>query len=78
MKVVAIKFMNGAKYTLRIHEDSFSVLSLKELIEERLNIKKETQRLIYNGSPLENSQILNNLPDNCIIHIVLQLATIDE
>jgi hypothetical protein len=35
-----------------IHEDSCSVLSLKELIKEHLNIKKQTQRLLYNGSPL--------------------------
>ena len=78
MKIIRIKLINGNKYTLNINEDSFSVLSLKELIEKGLNIKKQTQRLIYNGSPLENTQILNNLPDNSIIHLVQQLESIDE
>ena len=51
-------------------ENNGPVSMLKQMIEEKLNIKIESQRLIYNGSPL----IDFNLPDNSIVHLILQLT----
>ena len=65
MKTIYLKL----KYTF-VMENNGSVPMLKELIEEKLNIKKESQRLIYNGSPI----IDFNLPDNSIVHLILQMT----
>ena len=73
MKTLIIKVVNGIKYTIQVNDD-ISVSYLKDKIEECLNIKKETQRLIYNGSPLINTYYISNLPNNCIIYLILQLS----
>ena len=69
MKTIYLKLLTGEKYTF-IMENNGSIPMLKELIEEKLNIKKESQRLIYNGSSL----IDFNLPDNSIVHLILQMT----
>jgi len=74
MKTIKIKMINGTKYTIDTH-DNTTVLELKHIIEETLNVCKQMQRLIFNGSPLEDHLIL---PNNCVVHLLLQLASIDE
>ena len=69
MKTIHLKLLTGQKYTFFM-ENNGPVSMLKQMIEEKLNIKIESQRLIYNGSPL----IDFNLPDNSIVHLILQLT----
>jgi len=71
-----IKMTNGIKYSF-YYEEPESVTSLKLRIADFLDVKKETLRLLYNGSPLMDESILD-LPNKSIIHLVSQLATIDE
>ena len=80
MKSIIIKLVNGKKYTFEMNESTIykTVKSLKDSIEESLNIKKGMQRLLYHGSPLSNDFMLINLPDKSIIHLILQLETISE
>jgi hypothetical protein len=80
MKSIIIKLVNGKKYIFDINEDVIykTVKTLKYNIEESLDIKVAMQRLLYRGSPLSNDFMLINLPDNCIINLILQLETISE
>jgi len=80
MKSIIIKLVNGKKYIFDINESSIykTVKTLKYSIEENLDIKVGMQRLIYNGSPISNDFMLINLPNNCIINLILQLETISE
>jgi hypothetical protein len=80
MKSIIIKLVNGKKYIFDINEDAIykTVKTLKYSIEESLDIKVAIQRLLYHGSPLSNDFMLINLPDNCIINLILQLETISE
>jgi hypothetical protein len=78
-KIVVVKFTNGTKYGFPISETgSHTVSLLKNQIEDFLKIKKETIRLICMGSPLEDHYNLINVPDKTVIHLVSQLAKIDE
>ena len=77
MKLVTIKMVNGTKYKMGIFPDQ-TVANLKLRIFNTLLIKIEAQRLLYNGTPLPNEYLLGNLPDDCIIHLVLQLVSIPE
>ena len=78
-KIVVVKFTNGTKYGFPISETgSHTVSLLKSQIEDFLKIKKETMRLICMGSPLEDYFDLINIPNKTVIHLVLQLAKIDE
>ena len=76
MKCIVLKFQNGKKYNYYYDICEF-VSSFKNKIEEHLGIKKETIRLLYKGQLLNNDYYLN-IPDNSVIHLVLQLATIYE
>jgi hypothetical protein len=79
MKIISVKLVNGTKYAFHIDERNYeTVSSLKNRIEACLDIKKGMQRLLYRGSPLQNELCLNNLPDGSIVHLILQLETIDE
>jgi hypothetical protein len=80
MKSIIIKLVNGKKYIFDINEDTIykTVKTLKYSIEKNLDIKIGMQRLLYNGSPISNDFMLINLPNNCIINLILQLETISE
>lgn len=77
MKRIIIKLIDGTKYIFYINNNE-SISLLKNKIESCLDIKKETQRLLYQGSLLQDYHTLAKLPDNSILHLVLQLACIQE
>ena len=77
MKRFIVKLMNGMKYVFFVEPDE-SVASIKCKIECCLDIKKETMRLLYQGALLQDYHTLFKLPDNSILHLVLQLASIQE
>jgi hypothetical protein len=75
--MVIIKLVNGTKYLFNI--EKFETLSsLKNKIAEFLQINKSTIRLIYNGQSLSDEFSLINLSNKSVIHLIYQLATIDE
>ena len=77
MKLLFLKLMDNTKYTFYAF-DKESVSSLKNKIEACLNFKKEIQRLSYRGYPLTDDFILDKIPNNSVIRLTLQLATIPE
>jgi hypothetical protein len=75
--MVIIKLVNGTKYLF--NTEPFETLSsLKNKIAEFLQINKSTIRLIYNGQSLSDEFSLINLSNKSVIHLIYQLATIDE
>jgi len=78
-RFIVLKLVNGTKYAFPILENgSHTVSLLKIQIEDFLKIKKKTIRLICMGSPLEDDYDLINIPNKTVIHLILQLETIDE
>ena len=77
-RFIIVKLVNGSKHKLCISKEYHTVSLLKSQIEDLFYFKKGSQRLSYKGSPLLNEFNLLNLPNKSIIHLVLQLETIDE
>ena len=77
---VIIKLVSGMKYGFPIstNEPYHSVSRLKMEIEKFLDIPKQSQRLLYMGSSLHNDFNLVTIPNKSILHLVTQMATIDE
>ena len=73
--IIIIKLIDGTKHIIEI-EYNCTINIVKEIIEEKFNIKKIMQRLIHNGYPLLDDKTLEQygIKDNSIIHLVLQLG----
>jgi hypothetical protein len=73
--IIIIKLMDGTTHSIEV-EYSYSINAIKAIIEEKLNIKKTTQRLIYHGYPLLDDSTLETcgINNNSIIYLVLQLG----
>jgi hypothetical protein len=75
--MVILKLVSGIKYNIEL--EPFECLSsLKNKIAILLQINKSTIRLSYKGQPLMDEFSLINLSNKSIIHLIYQLATIDE
>lgn len=71
---IYIKTIDGNKFVLEVNQ-SDTVLLLKYKIEELKNIKVQSQRLLFQGYPLLDENILENreIKNNSIIHLLLQI-----
>jgi len=75
--MVYLKLVNGTKYAFDI-EPFETLSSFKNKIADFLQINKSTIRLSYKGQPLMDEFSLINMSNKSIIHLIYQLATIDE
>lgn len=71
---IIIKLLDNTKNTLEVDEN-ITISKLKNLIEAKLNINKNIQRLIFNGYSLSDEKTLKqlNIKNNSIIHLILQM-----
>jgi hypothetical protein len=66
MKHISIIF-NGKVYYFSIHSDE-TVLSLKIKIKDCLDIPVENQRLLFQGYPMVDENLLDFVPNYSIIY----------
>jgi len=72
--IIIIKLLDNNKTLLEV--DSNNTISfIKQEIENKMHISKNTQRLIFSGYPLSGEMTLKqlNIKNNSIIHLILQL-----
>jgi hypothetical protein len=71
---IIIKLLDNTKILFEVNENN-TIFFIKQEIENKIYINKNTQRLIFNGYPLSDTMTLEQLKikDNSIIHLVLQL-----
>jgi hypothetical protein len=67
---IVIKTIND-KFLITI-DSTYTVLQLKEKIEDKIDINKLSQRLLFNGYPLLDNKTINeyNINENSIIHLI--------
>jgi hypothetical protein len=72
---IFIKTIDGNKFTIIIQSYN-TVSKLKDTISELKHLKKESQRLIFQGAPLldENTLEQLNIKEGSIIHLSQQLS----
>lgn len=73
--LIYIKLIDKSEIGIDVDINS-SVLSLKYLIEEQLDVKYYAQRLLYNGSTMSDECSLwkYNLRENSVINLLIQLC----
>ena len=71
---IIIKLLDNTKILFEVNENN-TIFFIKQEIENKIHINKNTQRLIFSGYPLSDIMTLKqlNIKDNSIIHLVLQL-----
>ena len=71
---IIIKLIDNSKITFEVNENN-TVSLIKDKIQNKLNINKNMQRLIFSGYSLSDEKTLKelNIENNSIIHLILQL-----
>lgn len=73
--LIYIKLIDKSEIGIEVDINS-SVLSLKYLIEDQIDVKYYAQRLLYNGSPMSDEYSLwkYNLREKSVINLVIQMC----
>ena len=73
---IFIKTIDGNKFVLEVNP-SDTILLVKYKIEELKNIQVQSQRLLFQGYPLLDENILQNreIQNNSVIHLLYQMST---